>query len=161
MSASAGLRPSTPRHWECQEKKNVRLTLSMNLSSMTAPDYGKMCPNFCYREIQFNQSQAWTWSYLRASHCLWSNERPGICYLLISPVPEVRTHLPIIRDCHGAQIHWWFQPDIFFLLAFSMTRRVRARGGAGRYLVRSQALQSLWTRSQAVDNLPILCKPGY
>ena len=86
-------------------EKNVRLTLSMNLSSMTAPDYGKMCPNFCYRGIQFNQSQAWTWSYLRASHCLWSNERPGICYLLIFPVPEVRTHLPIIRDCHGAQIH--------------------------------------------------------
>ena len=114
---------TTPRYWECQEKKNVRLTLSMNLSSMTAPDYGKMCPNFCYREIQFNQSQAWTWSYLRASHCLWSNERPGICYLLIFPVPEVRTHLPIIRDCHGAQIHWWCQPDIFFLLVFSMTKR--------------------------------------
>ena len=89
---------------------------------MTAPDYGKMCPNFCYREIQFNQSQAWTWSYLRASHCLWSNERPGICYLLILPEPEVRTHLPIIRDCHGAQIHCWSQLDIFFLLISLMTR---------------------------------------
>ena len=36
----------TPRHWECQEKKNVWLAPSMNLSSMTVPDYGKMCPNF-------------------------------------------------------------------------------------------------------------------
>ena len=36
----------TLRHWECQEKKNVRLAPSMNLSSMTVPDYGKMCPNF-------------------------------------------------------------------------------------------------------------------
>ena len=78
-------RHHTPRHWECQEKKNARLTPSMNLSSMTAPDYGKMCPNFWLGEIQFNQSQAWTWSHLRASHCHWSNERPGICYLLIFP----------------------------------------------------------------------------
>ena len=95
----------------------------MNLSSMTAPDYWKMCPNFWLGEIQFNQSQAWTWSHLRASHCLWSNKRPGICYLLIFPWPEVRTHFPIIRDCHGAQISWWCQPDIFSLLAFLMTRR--------------------------------------
>ena len=29
-----------------KRKKNVRLAPSMNLSSMTAPDYGKMCPNF-------------------------------------------------------------------------------------------------------------------
>ena len=90
---------------------------------MTAPNYWKMCPNFWLGEIQFNQSQAWTWSHLRASHCLWSNERPGICYLLIFPEPEVRTHLPTIRVCHGAQIHPWCQPDIFFLLVFSMTRR--------------------------------------
>ena len=39
------------------------------------------------------------------------------------PVVEVRTHLLIFRGCHGAQIHWWCQPDIFFLLAFSMTKR--------------------------------------
>ena len=106
-------------------EKNVRLTPSMNLSFITAPDYGKMCPcpNFWFWEIQFIQSQAWTWSYLGASQCLCSNERPGICYPLIFPEPEVRTHLPIIRDWHGAQIHCRCQPDIFFLLAFSMTRR--------------------------------------
>ena len=57
----------------------------MNLSSMTDPDYWKVvCPNFWFREIQFNQSLARTWLHLGASHCLWSNERPGICYLLIS-----------------------------------------------------------------------------
>ena len=40
---------TTPRYWECQEKKNARLAPLMNLSSMTAPDYGKMCPNCWYR----------------------------------------------------------------------------------------------------------------
>ena len=97
-----------------KRKKNVWLAPTMNLSSMTAPDYWKVCPNFWLGEIQFNQSQAWTWSHLGISHCLWSNERPGICYLLIFPEPEVRIHLPIIRGCHGAQIHWWCQLDIFF-----------------------------------------------
>ena len=121
-------------------EKNAWLTPSMNLSSMTAPDYWKMCPNFWLGEIQFNQSQAWTWSHLRASHCLWSNERPGICYLLIFPVPEVRTHFPIIRDCHGAQIHWWCQPDIFFLLAFSMTRRESSATLYMKYEVLMQTL---------------------
>ena len=33
-----------------QREKNVQLTPSMILSSMTVPDYGKMCPNFCIRE---------------------------------------------------------------------------------------------------------------
>ena len=106
----------TPHHSECQEKKNVQLTPSMNLSSITSPDYGKEWPNFWFLEIQFNQSQAWTWSHLGASQCLWSNS------LLSFPEPEARTHLPIIRNCHGDQIHCWCQPDIFFLLAFSMTR---------------------------------------
>ena len=32
-----------------QREKNVQLTPSMILSSMTVPDYGKMCPNFWYR----------------------------------------------------------------------------------------------------------------
>ena len=45
----------TPHHWDCQEKKNVRLTPSMNLSSIATPDYGKMCPNFWFWKIQFNQ----------------------------------------------------------------------------------------------------------
>ena len=56
-------------------------------------------------------------------------ERPKFCYLLIFPEPEVRTHLPIIRVCHGAQIHSWCQLDIFFLLVFSMTRRTRRTMG--------------------------------
>ena len=63
----------TPHHSECQEKKNVQLTPSMNLSSITSPDYGKEWPNFWFLEIQFNQPQAWTWSHLGASQCLWSN----------------------------------------------------------------------------------------
>ena len=42
--------PGTPRHWEYQEKKNVQLAPWMNLSSMTDPDCGKMCPNFWFRE---------------------------------------------------------------------------------------------------------------
>ena len=29
-----------------KRKKNARLTPSMNLSSMTVPDHGTMCPNF-------------------------------------------------------------------------------------------------------------------
>ena len=49
-----------------KRKKNGWLTPSMNLSPMTDPDYWKVCPNFWYIEIQFNQSQAWTCSYLRA-----------------------------------------------------------------------------------------------
>ena len=47
------------------------------------------------------------------------------------PSPEVRTHLPIIRGCHGAQIHWWCQSNIFFLFAFSMTRSVQWSGNRG------------------------------
>ena len=39
-----------PCHRECKEKKIVQLTPSMILSSMTVPDYGKMCPNFCIGE---------------------------------------------------------------------------------------------------------------
>ena len=53
------------------EERDSRLTKrkKMNLSSITVPDYGKMCPNFWFWEIQFIQSQAWTWSHLRVSHC--------------------------------------------------------------------------------------------
>ena len=39
-----------PCHREWKEKKIVQLTPSMILSSMTVPDYGKMCPNFCIGE---------------------------------------------------------------------------------------------------------------
>ena len=39
-----------PCHRECKEKKIVQLTPSMILSSMTVPDYGNMCPNFCIGE---------------------------------------------------------------------------------------------------------------
>ena len=46
------------------------------------------------------------------------NERSEIYYLLIL----TRSYLPIIRNCHGAQIHCWSQLDIFFLLIFLMTR---------------------------------------
>ena len=35
----------------------------MNLSSMTAPDYGKMCPNFWYREkLKDSKSLASHWT---------------------------------------------------------------------------------------------------
>ena len=68
-----------------KRKKNAQLTPSINLSSMTTPDYWKVCPKFQLEEIQFHQSLAWTWFHLRASHYLWCNERPGICNLLIFP----------------------------------------------------------------------------
>ena len=67
----------------------------MNLSSMTAPDYWKISPNFWFREIQFNQSQAWIWSHMRASHCLCSNERPGIfSFLAFSMSRRVSSSAP-------------------------------------------------------------------
>ena len=34
---------------------------------------GRCVLTFWLGEIQFNQSQAWIWSHMRASHCLWSN----------------------------------------------------------------------------------------
>ena len=44
------------------EERDSRLTKrkKMNLSSMTVPDYGKMCPNFWFREDSKSLASHWT-----------------------------------------------------------------------------------------------------
>ena len=55
FSSNYPLPPAHASSLRMPREKNVRLTPSMNLSSIATPDYGKMCPNFWFLEFQFNQ----------------------------------------------------------------------------------------------------------